>query len=215
MSIQVTRKQAEFLERATATYQATVADAADYLTGRGITGQVAVAARLGVVTDPLPGHEAYRGRLAIPYITATGTIADIRFRCAHDHDCKALGHAKYLSQPGHSPRLYNTAIWDSIGNIIAITEGELDALILTHRVGISAVGVSGVKAWKTAYRKAFEDFEEVLVFGDGDDAGRDWAGVVCNDLENATAVHLPDGEDVTSVFMRAGATELLAAAGVV
>lgn len=215
MTLQVTRKQAEFLERATTAYHATVADAADYLKARGINGEIAVAARLGYVRDPLPGHENYRGRLAIPYITANGRVTDIRFRCAQAHDCKELGHPKYLSQPGHSPRLYNTVIWDSAENIIALTEGELDALILTHRVGIPAIGVSGVQAWKTLYRHAFEDFEEVLVFGDGDDAGRDWAGVVCNDLENATPVHMPDGMDVTDVFLASGAEELLAAAGVV
>ena len=215
MTLKVTRKQADFLERATTTYQANVAQAADYLLGRGITGAAAQAARLGVVSEPLPGHENYAGRLAIPYIAANGTITDIRFRCAQDHDCKELGHAKYLSQPGHSPRLYNTVIWDTAENLIGIAEGELDALILTHRVGIPAVGISGVQAWKAYYKKVFEDFEEVLVFGDGDDAGRDWRNLVCNDLENASPVHLPDGHDVTSLFMADGAEGVLGVAGVV
>lgn len=215
MTLKVTRKQADFLERAVATYHATVADAADYLLGRGITGEVAKTARLGVVREPLPGHEAYRGRLAIPYLAANGTVTDIRFRCAQDHDCKEIGHPKYLSQPGHSPRLYNTLIWDSAENIIGVAEGELDALILTHRVGIPAVAVSGVQAWKHYYKKAFEDFEEVLVFGDGDEAGRDWRNLVCRDLENATAIHMPDGHDVTSLFMSEGAEGVLGVAGVV
>jgi len=34
---------------------------------------------LGVVVDPLPGHEQFLGRVAIPYVTPSGVV-DIRFR---------------------------------------------------------------------------------------------------------------------------------------
>jgi DNA primase len=213
-SIKVTPRQRELLEQATTAYQATVADAADYLLGRGITGEVAKEARLGYVREPLPGHEPYKGRLAIPYLTKTG-VMDMRFRCADSHDCQQMGHPKYLSQAGHSPRLYNATAWEQAEDIIAITEGEFDALVLTHRVGIPALGISGVAAWKTYYRAVFEDFAEVLVFGDGDDAGRDWARLVCMDLDNARAVHMPSGHDVTSFFMAEGPTTVLEVAGVV
>lgn len=57
--------QREQLENATAYYQAQVLEAKDYLLARGITGPIAGSARLGVVVNPLLGHEQMAGRLAI------------------------------------------------------------------------------------------------------------------------------------------------------
>ena len=70
--------QKELLAKATTKYAANIYQAEDYLAGRGITREVARMARFGVVTEPETGHEAFIGRLSIPYITKTG-IVDLRF----------------------------------------------------------------------------------------------------------------------------------------
>lgn len=75
----------QFLERATRQYQqdlrgAEGADARTYLgTIRHLSQDSAQSFRLGYVGNPLSGHEQYAGKLAIPYITASGIVA-MRFR---------------------------------------------------------------------------------------------------------------------------------------
>jgi len=71
--------QKELLGRAAAKYAANIYQAEDYLASRGITREAARMARFGVVEEPEIGHEAFQGRLSIPYITKTG-IVDLRFR---------------------------------------------------------------------------------------------------------------------------------------
>ncbi len=44
--------------------------------------EIARLAQLGVVEEAEVGHEAYKGRLSIPYITKTGVV-DLRFRALH------------------------------------------------------------------------------------------------------------------------------------
>lgn len=193
-------------------YAASVADAKDYLTARGIDGRTAQAARLGVVTDPLPGHEAYRGRLVIPYLTAS-TAVGLRFRCLAAHDCKAADCAKYLSLPGSKTHMYNATAALSHGETIAITEGELDALILTHRVGIPAVGVPGSSHWQRHWRRVLDDYPHVLVLGDGDAAGRDFAKAVASKITRTRIVPMPEGMDVTDLFVAEGAEALIVLTG--
>jgi hypothetical protein len=195
----VPEQQKEFLDQATSAYSSQVATAADYLKGRGITGTIAMKARLGVVVDPVPGDQTYLGRLAIPYITPTGVV-DIRYRCLEPHSCKDHGHGKYLSRPGSPARLYNTTAFQTEGPVIGITEGELDALIVNHHLGIPCVAVPGAAAWKEYYWRIFEDFSLVHVFADGDKAGEDFADRVMDDLDNAAVVRMPHGMDVTDVF---------------
>lgn len=177
-------------------YHSSVAVQADYLKGRGITGEVALKAKLGVVTDPLPGHEDYEGMLAIPYLTPSGPV-DIRFR-----NLSGEG-PKYLTQPGRKARLYNVQAVIDASDSLHITEGELDALILTYRCGFPAVGIAGAAQWKPHYPRIFQDFQNLYVWGDGDSAGREFAKHVAKET-GATIVHLPDGHDVTSLFTEQG-----------
>src|SRR5690348_4853437 len=115
--------------------------------------------RLGLVDDPVPGHEPYEGRLSIPYLTRTGVVA-LTFRCVHDHNCKDAGHSKYLKPPATPSRLYNTTALFTDKPFVAIAEGELDALTLTMN-GIPAVGVPGASNWRRYYNRCFEDFNQV------------------------------------------------------
>lgn len=197
-------KQAERdrLETATVRYQNNVTQARDYLQARGIDGTTAMRARLGVVVEPMSGHEDYVGRLAIPYVTPTGVV-DMRFRCLSTHDCKAEGCAKYLSLPGHKSRLYNSLAIIMAGDTIHITEGELDALILTHRCNLPAVGIAGATQWRAHYPRIFGDFNTTYVWGDGDPAGKEFAKHVAREV-GAVIVNLPTDMDVSDLFVSEG-----------
>lgn len=194
----ITKQQRAALEAATTEYQTHVAEAADYLKARGITGAIALTARLGVVRNPHLGHDRYEGLLAIPYITPTGVV-DIRFRCPHQHDCKQAGHPKYQSQPGHPPRLYNTPDLIAAHDTIAITEGELDALILSHHGGIPTVGIAGAQAWQPHYPRIFDDYTRVLIAVDNDKAGNKLAHQIQTAIPHATRLPLPDDTDITDL----------------
>lgn len=189
-------------------YHSSVAQASEYLLGRGITGAMAGAALLGFAADPLTGHDQMRGRLVIPYLTPTG-VADLRFR-AVDADTQP----KYLSLPGHKPRLYNTVVLAPDPELVAVTEGELDALILTHAVGIPAVAVPGAQAWNPRrHSRVFRGYRTVLVFADGDQPGRELGNQIARDVPQAAVVGLGDGCDVTDYYLAHGREALRRRAG--
>jgi DNA primase len=156
-----------------------------------------LAGRLGVVIDPLPGHEQFRGRLAIPYITRSGVV-DIRFR--------ALGHEepKYLGLPGAKTHMYNVRAVMEAENSIAICEGEIDTMVLHYKVGIPAIGVPGANAWKKHYRRMLQDFDTIYVFADGDQPGQDFARSLAREMQGVVTLTLPEGEDVNSIFLQHG-----------
>ncbi len=55
---------------------------------------------LGVVDNPSPGHEGYKGKLVIPYITPSGVV-DLRFRSIKGED------PKYIGLPGAKTTMFN------------------------------------------------------------------------------------------------------------
>ncbi len=152
--------------------------------------------RLGVVKEPLTGHEHLHGRLVIPYLTITGVV-DIRFRSMDSTD------PKYLGLPGAKTHLFNVSSVLISDSKIAVTEGEVDTITLAT-MGIHAVGVPGVSNWKPHYSRILQDFEEVLVFADGDQAGRDFSKRLARDLDSVTIINCPEGEDVNSVYTKFG-----------
>lgn len=199
------------LEKATARYSQHIGEAAEYLGKRAITEASWTSFRLGVVpADPEPGHELTVGRLAIPYITRAGVVG-IKFRCMQHEDCKMapIKHAKYLGLTGRAghPRLYNPNAFFDSSPAIAVCEGEIDAMVLHGQCGIPAVGYPGTSAWgqNKFWTRCFSGYDRVLVLADGDDAGREAAKGVARSLDNATVIHLPDGEDTNSLYAREGA----------
>jgi DNA primase len=116
-----------------------------YLEGRGISKQVADQFMLGTVVDPASGHEQFEGWLSIPYITALGMAVSVKFRRLDD------GKPKYGQPTGQKLHLYNVADVALDSSHIVVTEGELDAVIISGILGIPAVGVPGVAAWKPYY----------------------------------------------------------------
>jgi len=55
-------------------------EALKYLEGRGVSEEVALEFKLGVVSEPFMGHELHVGWLSIPYITASGLCVGFKFR---------------------------------------------------------------------------------------------------------------------------------------
>lgn len=199
------------LEQATAVYEAQLPAVASYLLERGIDEPTAVTYRLGAVVEPVRGHEIYRGRLVIPYLTRAGVVS-LRFRCVVGHDCKTEKCPKYLGISERT-RLYNVGAFFRARGVIGITEGEMDALTLSGPVGIPAVGVPGVSNWKEHFGRCFSGYGDIPVFADGDEAGREFAKRVCNELEQARIVRLPDGMDVNNIYVNEGADALRRFAG--
>jgi len=58
---------------------------------------------LGIVLNPLPGDERFRGWLAIPYLTRRGGTKAIRFRNLTGNDDAKVGQHK-----GQPIRIYNS-----------------------------------------------------------------------------------------------------------
>ena len=160
--------------------------------------EAARLARLGVVAEPEVGHEQFRGRLAIPYITKTG-IVDLRFRSLNP-----AVEPKYMGMVGSDTKLYNVLDIERAGDWIGVCEGELDTLTLSSLVGVPCVGVPGANSWKKHYTRLLADFERVFVFADGDAPGREFAASLARELP-VTTVHLGDGEDVNSTYTKHGA----------
>lgn len=200
--------QKELLALAVQKYQANIYQAEDYLKSRGITIEIARLARLGVVLDPEPGHEAYTGRLTIPYITKTG-IADLRFRSLNP-----AVEPKYMGMTGAETKMYNVLDIERAGDWIGVCEGELDTITMSKCIGIPCVGVPGSNSWKKHYTRLLADFERVFVFADGDQPGKEFATGLARELP-VTAINMPDGEDVNSTYVKYGADFIREKAGLV
>jgi DNA primase len=190
--------QKESLTRAAKYYHSALHEAEDYLAERGITMEAAVRARLGVVLEPLTGHETYINRLSIPYITRSGVV-DIRFRSMD------LSEPKYMGMAGATTHLYNVSSFFRATTSICICEGEIDTITLDSVCDIPAVGVPGVNNWKKHYTRLLQDFEQVFLFADGDNAGTDFGKSLSRELGNLVVVSMPEGEDVNSMYRLHGA----------
>jgi hypothetical protein len=181
-------------------YHETVAGAASYLGPRALWDPAITSFYLlGHVTEPAAGDEDFAGRLVIPYLTPAGVV-NLKFRCIEPHDCKQVEHhAKYLGYNGAGDRVYNVRALRDAGARIYVSEGELDALSSTV-AGCPCIGISGANKWQPHYGKLLEDFDDVVIFADGDKPGRDFGKRIRSELNNARIVYFPEGEDANSVL---------------
>lgn len=175
-----------------------------YLAGRGISETVAARYRLGTIVDPMNGHEAHKGWLSIPYITALGLCVGFKFRRLDD------GKPKYGSPLGQKSHLYNvTDLTLDIPSVV-ICEGELDAVILSGVCNIPAVAVPGVAAWKPHYAKLFTGYDTIYIVGDNDvkedgtNPGADFARRVASEVLNGQIVQLPPSMDINELYLQQG-----------
>lgn len=180
-----------------------------YLNERGIDRPSADSWGLGLVENPGAQHESFVGRLSIPYWVPQGGPVAMKFRCMKGHDCKAAECAKYLGHPGAGTHLYGVSNLATDTGIVAITEGELDAIVCTDVLRIPAVGAPGATTWRPHWGYLFEGYDKVIVLGDGDDAGRTFAQTVAAQVPNGEARALPPGLDVTSFVQQQGAKAVL------
>ena len=189
----------KLLEQAAATYHSQIDTAKEYLRTRGVTRRTADMYKLGVVATPMIGDEQYVGRIAIPYLTPTGVV-DMRYRAMGNDDSP-----KYLSRPGAHDTMFGVKAFQIDSDVIAICEGEFDTMIVNSEVGIPAVGLSGANKWKPWYSRAFQDYRKVFVLADGDQAGADMGKRIAQSIDVAVVVSMPEGMDVTDVFLAEGA----------
>jgi DNA primase len=189
-------EQKNLLQTSAETYNRSLWRVEDYLESRGLSLGFADGELLGYVEDPIPGQEQYKGRLSIPYVTRAGVV-NLKFRSLEDGD-----GPKYLNLSGFETNLYRVESFFEASEFICVTEGELDALSLVQ-TGLPAVGVPGVKAWKSFYRRCFEDWPIIYVFCDGDEPGRDFGTFLSREIK-ARPIHLPYGEDVNSALVNEG-----------
>ena len=163
--------------------------------------------RLGFVKNPEAGHEPYQGKLAIPYLTPSGVI-DIRFRSLN-----ADSGPKYLSRPGASTHIFNVAALNTDSDVLVICEGEIDTMIATQ-VWFAAVGLPGANNWKPFYTRVLADWEKIMLFCDGDNAGKEMAKTITRELDNVFPIFMPENCDVNDVYLAEGAAGLHKRAGV-
>lgn len=175
-----------------------------YLAGRGISETQAARFRLGTITEPINGHENYKGWLSIPYITVLGLCVGFKFRRLDD------GKPKYGSPLGQKSHLYNVADLTLDVGSMAICEGELDAIILSAVCNIPAVAVPGVTAWKPHYSKLFTGYDTIYIIGDNDvkedgsNPGAEFARRVAAEVLNGQIVQLPPGMDINELYLAEG-----------
>lgn len=206
-------KRRESLALSVETYAASVEPALPYLMSRGIDQATAADWQLGYVQTPAPGHERFKGWLAIPYLTPTGPVS-LKFRCVQPHRCNDLpDHHKYDSEQGSGTYLFGVKALRSDSPFMCITEGELDCVVANDLALLPAVGVSGSTKWRAHWNYIFEAFSDVVVLKDGDTAGDALARNVTNNVPHSRVVAMPDGHDVNSFVVAFGAQALRERAG--
>lgn len=210
------------LERATGEYHRQLLEddaALKYLVEeRGFSIEVLASFRVGVVRQPLDGHEMFRGRLSIPTITTTGPTG-IRFKFLGTPSGK---QKKVLAMPGDTSRLYNPiAVLNQ--SKVYVCEGEPDVWSC-WMAGMPAVGVQGAKGWQESYARILRN-RDVTVLADNDerrppDVEDDWvnpglefANKVYRSLGGCGIIILPSGHDVSSYRLEYGIQALRERAG--
>jgi len=175
------------------------------LAERGISEEVAALYMLGSVVDPMNGHEVAQGWLSIPYITAMNHCVGFKFRRLDD------GKPKYGSPTGQKAHLYNVVDCTILSKHIVVCEGELDTVIVSGVLGIPAVGIPGVQAWKPHFAKLLNGYDSVYIVGDNDvkedgsNPGAEFAKRVASEVLNSVIVTLPPNMDINDYYLAYGA----------
>jgi DNA primase len=167
----------------------------EYLTHRGITPEWADYFGLGIEN----------GWIMIPYRSALGVTVSYRFRRIGE------GQPKYIQAKNSRQHLFNVV--DSCRPHVYITEGEFDCIIL-KQIGLDAVGVAGVNGFKDSWVWLFQGVDVTIAY-DGDEegkrAGMSLARLMTRHAENVDILKVPDGHDITSLYLDGRLKDVLAA----
>jgi DNA primase len=201
----------EAVEGTVAYYQQQMTvDGVRYLTERGISRETAAQFRLGMIGGDLvrPGDEYQAGSIVIPYLDRNGGALTYRTRCIQDHDHRALRHGKYKSRKADPPRLFNVAGVHKASDVLEVTEGEFDAMILTQ-LGLHAIAVPGAEHWQPHHSRVVAGFNRVRMWADADEAGMDLLRKITRTVRNAQGIYLPPKQDVSSLYLSGGVDAVL------
>lgn len=209
----------KFLEEASKVYRGSIDQRVlSYLAGRGVREETAAYFHLGLVDDPLPGHEKYKGYLSIPYLKM-GKVVAMKFRCIEEHKCRDIPHhQKHFCDGGQW--VYNSDAIASPATVAGWFEGEPDVWV-AHQSGFAAFGYPGADSFKGHpwWADLSEGFEQVLIFPDNDaskegNPGLRGAQAFRQQCPRARIVLPPADRDTTDMYMGGGASALWEAAGI-
>lgn len=202
-SLTLSAAQRRSLEEATHRYHANLLEAASYLDARGVDEPTATGLRLGVVSDPMPGHERFTGWLSIPYLTPAGTVA-MKFRNLDPEDSH-----RWDAPAGSRIHLYNVPALAEGGEVCLLVEGEMKVMVATSMLDVPVVGTWGTN-WLDHWPRCFADFDRVIVVGDNDlkedgsNPGRKHAEKVVKTLQNGELVLPPAGVQLDEWLLQDG-----------
>lgn len=175
----------------------------DYFRSHAVTFEQARQYRIGYVSEPVRGDERFTGRIAIPYLTNAGVVG-INYRGLGDTT------PKYLRPHGQRSRPFNTHAYFAATDTLGVAEGEIDAIVATEHLGIPTLGVPGATNFDDLWLPLFKDFQRVLIWQDGDDAGKSFAETLAEKIGwRARIVRCHDGEDVSSMVAKGNASALI------
>lgn len=202
------------LDSMVTSYQGTLSkETISYFNSRGLAPDVLERYRIGTVNALVAEHKKYNGMACIPYITPLAGVLALKFRVTHTCTT-ACEHQKYITP--YPTLIYNTPAFDRAEqlDLIAITEGEIDAITLDACCGIPAVAIPGVDVWAQhkEFPLLFSGFSRVLMFADPDEAGQRLASRILEDVRGARMVELEF--DVNDTYMTYGCDEIRRTAGV-
>lgn len=175
------REQKAFKRPAKPQCQAAKAGALEWLKSRGLTDKT--------IADFKIAEQATEGKTycVFPYLR-DGVLINYKMRnIAEKRDMRQAG--------GAEPCLFGWHLIDPKTRVIAITEGEIDAMSL-HQCGIPALSVNagaGNHQWIESDWDRLERFSEILVFFDNDEAGNKGASEIIARLgtDRCKRVRLP------------------------
>ena len=173
-----------------------------YFKTHAVTHEMAVKYKLGYVAEPLGGDERFVGRIAIPYLTPAGVVG-MNYRAMNGDT------PKYLKPHGQKARLYNADAYFYAGEMIGVAEGEIDAIVASECLGVPTLGVPGAQSYQKTWNHLLRDFNTVVIWADGDEAGEQFAQTIADAAGwRARIVTCRLGEDVASMVAAGGVDHL-------
>lgn len=175
---------------------------------RGLTDATIRRFQLGWITDPLtPEAERNVGCPVIPYVTLSGRVVELRVRREGKPKYLRIGH-EFPIPLEMKAHLFNArhAMPTPRSDEVFVVEGEYDCMIAVQ-AGLRAVAVAGVTNWNPVWCNLLTS-SSVAIALDGDESGSSGAVALARTLAanriDARVVDLPEGRDITDLWLEGG-----------